>query len=89
MQGNAIRALVESITNADNSYIRLEDEKILIRNSFKRYGAATSGMKKGERVSGYSGQGAKDALAGMVGGKICSFKDDVFVECRILIEYDQ
>lgn len=117
MQGNAIRALVELITNADDSYIRLEDEKIThkgvieilykkeghcgqfavrdhaegmsiddIRNSFKRYGAATSGMKKGKRVRGYFGQGAKDALAGMVGGKICSFKDDVFVECRIFIE---
>jgi len=117
MQGNAIRALVELITNADDSYIRLEDEKIThrgvieilykkeghcgqfavrdhaegmsiddIRNSFKRYGAATSGMKKGKRVRGYFGQGAKDALAGMVSGKICSFKDDVFVECRIFIE---
>jgi len=26
MQGNVIRALVELITNADDSYIRLEDE---------------------------------------------------------------
>lgn len=116
-QGNAIRALVELITNADDSYIRLEDEKkthrgiieVLykkegyrglfavrdhaegmsiedVRSSFKKYGAATSGLKTGKRVRGYFGQGAKDALAGMVDGKICTFKDSRFVECRLYIE---
>src|SRR3990172_11348158 len=118
MQGNVIRALVELITNADDRYIRLEDEKPPIHkgvieilyekegyhglftvrdhaegmsiedvgNSFKKYGAATSGMKTGKRVRGYFGQGAKDALAGMVDGRICTFKDDIFVECRLYIE---
>jgi hypothetical protein len=118
MQGNVIRALVELITNADDSYIRIEDEKLPIdegvieilyekegycgifavrdhaegmstedvRNSFKKYGAATSGMKAGKRVRGYFGQGAKDALASMVDGRICTFKDDIFTECKLFIE---
>ena len=107
MQGNAIRALVELITNADDSYIRLEEAgapskeviEILyekdgycglfavrdnaegmsigdVGKSFKEYGAATSGMKTGKGVRGYFGQGAKDALAGMDGGRVCTFKDD-------------
>lgn len=117
MQGNVIRALVELITNADDSCIRLEDEKnphkgVIkihykkegyrgffavcdhaegmsiedVRNSFKKYGKATSGMKKGKKVRGYFGQGAKDALAAMINGKICTFKDDRFIECRLFIE---
>jgi len=117
MQGSVIRALVELITNADDSYIRLEDEnksnggliEIVykkdgycglfavrdyaegmsiddVRESFKKYGAATSGMKRGKRVRGYFGQGAKDALAGMDEGIICTFKDDKFVECKLFIE---
>lgn len=121
MQGNVIRALVELITNADDSYIRMEDEKLPIhegvieilyekegycglfavrdhaegmsiedvRNSFKQYGAATSGMKAGKRVRGYFGQGAKDALASMVDGRICTFKDDRFTECRLFIENEK
>ncbi len=120
MQGNAIRALVELITNSDDSYIRLEDngtpfkgvievvyEKVGyrglfavrdhaegmflndVRESFKKYGAATSGMEKGKKVRGYFGQGAKDALAGMEDGKICTFKDDQFVACRLYIEGDK
>lgn len=118
IQGNVIRALVELITNSDDSYIRLEDEKkqytgvieILyskevghsgffavrdqaegmsiqkVREGFKKYGAATSGMKTGKRVRGYFGQGAKDALASMVDGKICTFKDNKFTECLLFIE---
>jgi len=118
MQGNVIRALVELITNADDSYIRLEDEKLPInkgvieilykkegycglfavrdhaegmsiedvQNSFKKYGAATSGMKTGKRVRGYFGQGAKDALASMVDGRICTFKNGKFTECKLFIE---
>lgn len=117
MQGNVIRALVELITNSDDSYIRWEDEKkqctgvieILykkegycglfavrdqaegmsiqeVRDGFKKYGAATSGMETGKRVRGYFGQGAKDALASMVDGKICTFKNDKFTECRLFIE---
>lgn len=120
IQGNVIRALVELVTNADDSYIRLEDEgkphngviEISyrkkghcglftvrdyaegmsiddVRNSFKKYGAATSGMKRGKRVRGYFGQGAKDALAGMIDGKICTFKDGSFTECRLFIEDDK
>src|SRR3989338_4416519 len=121
MQGNAIRALVELITNADDSYIRLgegqkesKEGKIDIiykkdgycgifavrdyaegmsiddvRNNFKRYGAATSGLKEGKGVRGYFGQGAKDALAGMGGGRICTFKDNQFVECKIFIKDDK
>lgn len=120
MQGNAIRALVELITNADDSYIRLEEGRkgsrgrieIIykkdgycgifavrdyaegmsledVRSNFKRYGAATSGLKVGKGVRGYFGQGAKDALAGMVDGRICTFKDKQFVECRIFIKDDK
>jgi len=117
IQGNVIRALVELITNADDSYVRLEHEgkqhqgviEILyqkegycglfavrdqaegmsiedVRNGFKKYGAATSGMKTGKRVRGYFGQGGKDALASMLDGRICTFKDDQFTECRLFIE---
>src|SRR3989304_9499124 len=43
-------------------------------------------MKTGKRVRGYFGQGAKDALAGMVDGRICTFKDGRFTECRLFIE---
>lgn len=93
MQGNVIRALVELITNSDDSYLRLENGKesndkakeidIIyeksgydgnfsirdfaegmsleqVENGFKKYGAATSGLKKGQKVRGYFGQGAKD-----------------------------
>ena len=120
MQGNAIRALVELITNSDDSYIRLEEgQKEIngqieiiykkdgyprifavrdyaegmsiddVRNNFKRYGAATSGLKAGKGVRGYFGQGAKDALAGMGGGRICTFKNNQFVECKIFIKDDK
>jgi len=120
MQGNVIRALVELITNSDDSYIRLDEmEKeskgeidIIykkdgysgifavrdfaegmslddVRNNFRRYGAATSGLKVGKGVRGYFGQGAKDALAGMTDGQICTFKDDQFVECKIFIKDDR
>ena len=117
MQGSAIRALVELITNADDSYVRLEEQskpcngviEIIykkdgycglfavrdyaegmsieeVRDSFKKYGAATSGMKGGKGVRGYFGQGAKDALASMLDGKICTFKDGKFVECKLFIK---
>ena len=117
MQGNVIRALVELITNADDSYIRMEEEKIRnnnnieifykkeghisyfsvkdnaegmsyedVCNSFKKYCAATSGMKVGKGVRGYFGQGAKDALACMIDGKICTFKNNEFTECKLFIE---
>jgi len=116
IQGSVIRALVELITNADDSYIRLRNNTrhehqidILyqkkghhglfavrdraegmsiddIKSSLTSYGAATSGMKKGIKVRGYFGQGAKQALASMVNGKICSFKDDRYTKCRLYIE---
>lgn len=57
-----------------------------IRDAFTKYGAATSGMQAGKPVRGYFGQGAKDALASMLDGKICTFKDDEFVEYRIFIK---
>lgn len=119
MQGNVIRALVELITNADDSYLRLEDSEVSdnhakaidiiyeksghngiffvrdyaegmsieqVKNGFTKYGAATSGLKKGQRVRGYFGQGAKDALTGMINGQICTFKNDKFVKCEIFIK---
>ena len=117
MQGSVMRALVELVTNADDSYIRLEDEikshesliEVVykkegrcgnfsvrdraegmsieeVRASFKRYGALTSGMKTGKKVRGYFGHGAKDALASMIDGKICTFKGATFVECKLFIE---
>ena len=117
MHGNVIRALVELITNSDDSYIRLEDENVSIdgvieilyakdkfqgrfavcdnaegmtiddvRDSFKYYGKATSGLKKGKNVRGYFGHGAKDALASMINGRICTIKDGNFIECRLYIE---
>lgn len=119
MQGNIIRALVELITNADDSYIKLEDamrlfkeESIIeilyrkegrcgifavrdyaegmserdVENNFRKYGAATSGFQMGKKVRGYFGQGGTDALAGMEDGRICTFKDDIFTECRLFIE---
>jgi hypothetical protein len=57
-----------------------------VRKSFKKYGAATSGMSEGKKVRGYFGQGAKDALAGMIDGRVCTFKGDKFVECRLFME---
>jgi len=120
MQGNVIRALVELITNTDDSYIRLEETcapenrtiEVLyakdgycgvfavrdyaegmslrdIQQGFKKYGGATSGMKAGQRVRGYFGQGAKDALASMEDGRICTFKNDIFIECKLFIKRDQ
>lgn len=117
MQGDVIRALVELITNSDDSYTRLESEnkpcrgviEIIctregrcatfsvrdfaegmsiedVRSSFKKYGGATSGMKAGKRVRGYFGQGAKDALVNMVDGKICTFKEDMFVQCDLFFK---
>jgi len=112
MQGDVIRALVELITNADDSYMRMEKKgeieegKIEIEyckvkstfshfavrdhaegmseedvyNNFKKYGALTSGIKAGEKVRGYFGQGAKDALASMFGGTLSTFKENKYTE---------
>ena len=121
MQGNAIRALVELITNADDSYGDLEDgelkptgiiEVLYKKDSYrcnfavrddaegmsrediktffgeKSYGAATSGLKEGKRRRGYFGQGAKDALGGMINGRIVTVKDNLHTECRIYIKDD-
>jgi hypothetical protein len=120
MQGNAIRALVELITNSDDSYIRLAresrpdsaPERIIevlyckegyagvfavrdfaegmseadVDRSFTKYGAATSGLEEGNSVRGYFGEGAKDSLATMLDGRICTFKDGQFVECRLYVD---
>ena len=117
IQGNVIRALVELITNSDDSYTRIEAENKTakgtinidykkigyscefavrdfaegmsieeVRGGFTKYGSATSGLKEGKKVRGYFGQGAKDALASMKDGRICTFKDGMFVECKLYIE---
>jgi hypothetical protein len=56
------------------------------REGLTKYGSATSGQKEGKKVSGFFGQGAKDALASMKDGKICTFKGGMFVECKLYIE---
>jgi hypothetical protein len=118
IQGSAIRALVELVTNCDHSYRRLlegqttrasgridvlyEKESYCGRfavrdeaagmscaelsHAFEKYGAATSGYKDGEPVTGFFGTGAKNALGGMTDGRICTFKDNVFTECRVFLE---
>lgn len=120
MQGDVVRALIELITNSDDSYARLEarnkrcngvievvyrkegrsvafavrdfaegmsiDE---VRNSFKRYGGATSGMKIAKKVRGFFGQGAKDALTSMIGGRVCTFKRKSFIQCKLYFHNDQ
>lgn len=116
-QGNAIRALLELITNSDDSYRLLEETKtqheglieILYRKegscglftvrdfaegmshddisaAFHKYGSATSGLKDGKSVAGFFGTGAKNALAGMTDGRICTFKDDSFSDLRVFLE---
>lgn len=120
MHGSVIRALVELLTNSDDSYIRFEEEDIPhkgiieiefvkegykgnfavrdqaegmsledIRTNFKKYGKSTSGFKSGKRVRGYFGHGAKDALASMIDGRICSIQDGQFVECKLYIDNDK
>lgn len=119
-QGSVIKALVELITNSDDSYTRLEEgnknvEGVIeveykkdghcgifavrdyaegmsiddVRINFRKYGAETSGLKQGKKVRGYFGQGAKDALVVMDEGKICTFKDGKFVECKLFIENNE
>ncbi|MBW2321489.1 MAG: ATP-binding protein [Deltaproteobacteria bacterium] len=116
IQGNVIRALVELITNADDSYIRSDrtsNKSCIIEILYKKdsyrglfavrdnaegmskedvktkfvskYGAATSGMQAGKKVRGFFGQGATDALAAMKNGRIFTFKDEQFVECRLFM----
>ena len=51
-----------------------------------KYGAATSGLKDGKSVTGFFGTGAKNALAGMTDGRICTFKDDSFSDLRIFLQ---
>lgn len=117
IQGNAIRALVELITNCDDSYRRLEGENMPVdgridvlyqkegysgrfavrdnaagmsytelSHAFEKYGAATSGFKAGKAVTGFFGTGAKNALGGMSDGRICTFKNDIFTECRVFLD---
>ena len=117
IQGNAISALVELITNCDDSYRRLEGENVPVdgrinvlyqkegysgrfavrdnaagmsyeelSHAFEKYGAATSGFKAGKAVTGFFGTGAKNALGGMSDGRICTFKDDIFTECRVFLD---
>jgi hypothetical protein len=120
MQGDVIRALVELITNADDSYIRIEEKGNIVEGkieiiynkignmgyfavrdhaegmsindvekNFKKYGSSTSGLKMGKKVRGYFGQGAKDALASMIDGEICTFKNGKFTNCKLFIEEDK
>jgi hypothetical protein len=79
-------------TRKDNTgYFTIRDfaEGMSIKNigiNFGAYGGDTSGMSEGKKVRGYFGQGAKDALASMHEGCICTFKDDIYTECHIFIE---
>lgn len=56
--------------------------------AFRKYGAATSGLKEGKSVTGFFGTGAKNALAGMTDGRICTFKNKAFCDLRIFIDED-
>jgi len=116
IQGDTIRALLELIINSDDSYRRLDENKIPheglievlyekdgvcghfsvrdaaegmshdgIRAAFEKYGAATSGFKDGKSVSGFFGTGAKNALAGMTDGRICTFKNNASCKLRIFL----
>ncbi len=116
-QGNAIRALLELISNSDDSYRRLQREghehdgiievlygkdgrcgTFAVRDyaegmshdqmvtAFQNYGAATSGLKEGQSVTGFFGTGAKNALAGMTDGQIYSFKDDSYCALHIFLD---
>jgi hypothetical protein len=58
-------------------------------DAFEEYGAATSGFKQGKPVTGFFGTGAKNALAGMTDGRICTFKDDAFCELAIFLHDDR
>jgi len=117
-QGDAVRALLELITNSDDSYRRLEAqglahegvievlyEKDGVRgrfsvrdagegmsydtvSAFRRYGAATSGFKDGQSVTGFFGTGAKNALASMTDGRICTLKKNSFCELRLFLRDD-
>jgi len=60
-----------------------------LQQNFTQYGAATSGMKTGKRVRGYFGQGAKDALVSMQNGRISTFKNGQFTECKLFIKQDK
>jgi hypothetical protein len=120
IQGDVIKALVELITNCDDSYRLLESDgvsasgtidiiyqkqnrfacRFAIRDnaagmsydelsrSFENYGSSTSGYKCGKSVTGFFGTGAKNALAAMIGGRMCTFKDGIFTECRIFFKDD-
>lgn len=116
-QSNAIRALLELISNSDDSYRRLEEkgtrhegvieliyEKVgqcglfIVRDAaegmsyddlsvaFRKYGAATSGLKDGKSVTGFFGTGAKNALAGMTDGHLCTFKDEKYSDLDIFLQ---
>jgi hypothetical protein len=56
--------------------------------AFHKYGAATSGLKDGKSVTGFFGTGAKNALAGMTDGRICTFKNGEFSDLHIYLEKD-
>jgi hypothetical protein len=112
MHGDPFRALVELITNASDSYSRLEREGVTgdmiievlyrkhgsvcefgvrdfaegmtpdtVRVKFKKYGGEASDPL----ARGYFNQGAKDALAVMAQGRICTFRDNVYTECQLSI----
>jgi hypothetical protein len=59
-----------------------------LSGAFRKYGAATSGLKDGKSVAGFFGTGAKNALAGMSDGRICTFNDDTFSDLRIFLRGD-
>ncbi len=116
-QKDAVRAVLELISNSDDSYRRLEEKGINhdglievlyskdgscgqfsvrdaaegmsydeVSAAFRKYGAATSGLKDGKSVTGFFGTGAKNALAGMTDGRICTFNDNAFCDLRIFLD---
>lgn len=69
----AVRDEAEGMSYDDVSY------------AFRKYGAATSGLKEGKSVTGFFGTGAKNALAGMTDGHICTIKDGSLVDISIYL----
>jgi hypothetical protein len=59
-----------------------------LSRNFEFYGSSTSGFKSGKSVTGFFGTGAKNALAAMIDGRMCTFKDGIFTECRIFFKDD-
>lgn len=51
-----------------------------------RYGAFTSGLKKGKKVRGYFGIGLKDACLAVENAEIVTIKDDKITHCLVFLD---